>query len=195
MHAGPEILTSLFTLKAHLAMLVLWYCKNTHIWTHVFISPDETPFCDPHFKNSPSGDVLLCDPVVYIGVMATSTVNKKKNVNLGQSSACECVTQRCGCQSHSESQEVRRGKRFLLCLPWNILVNAVEAGLRFVFAVTGQVEGEDSECVWRLSGGCGDLNVLLKKTDSMINSNINRKTLHGLVMRQTRAWCPMKYNQ
>ena len=56
-------------------------------------------------------------------------------------------------------------------------MNAVEAGLRFVFAVAGQVEGEDSECVWRLSGGRRDLNVLLQRDiHNKVNSNIYQKS-------------------
>ena len=53
-------------------------------------------------------------------------------------------------------------------------MNAVKAGLRFVFAVAGQVEGEDSECVGRLSGGRWDLNVLLQnEINNKVNYNIH----------------------
>jgi hypothetical protein len=42
-----------------------------------------------------------------------------------------------------------------------MLVDAVNAGLRFVFAITGQVEGEDPECIWGLWGWGRDLDILL----------------------------------
>lgn len=41
---------------------------------------------------------------------------------------------------------------FFCVLPINILVNTVEAGLRFVFTVTGQVEGEDTESIRSIRG-------------------------------------------
>lgn len=50
-------------------------------------------------------------------------------------------------------------------LPRNKLVDAVEAGLRLVFAVAGQVEGEDSESIGGLGGRCRDLYVLLKNEE------------------------------
>lgn len=41
-------------------------------------------------------------------------------------------------------------------------MNAVEAGLGLVFAVTGQVEGEDSESIGGFGGRGRDLYVLLE---------------------------------
>jgi len=43
-------------------------------------------------------------------------------------------------------------KIYISVLPRNILVNTVKAGLRFVFTVTGQIEGEDTESVRRIRG-------------------------------------------
>lgn len=55
------------------------------------------------------------------------------------------------------------GKSYVCCLPWDILVNAVEAGLRLVFAVTGQVEREDSESIRGFGSRRRDLYVLSRK--------------------------------
>lgn len=52
------------------------------------------------------------------------------------------------------------GKSYVCFLPRDILVNAVEAGLRLVFVVAGQVEGEDSEAGGSLRGRRRDLYVL-----------------------------------
>lgn len=41
-------------------------------------------------------------------------------------------------------------------------MNAVEAGLRLVFAITGQVEGEDSESIGGIRGRSRDLYVLIE---------------------------------
>ena len=55
-------------------------------------------------------------------------------------------------------------------------MDAVEAGLRFVFAVAGQVEGEDAQSVGRLRGGRRDLNVLLEKDrHNKVNSNVPQR--------------------
>lgn len=42
-------------------------------------------------------------------------------------------------------------------------MNAVEAGLRFVFAVARQVEREDSESIRGFGGRCRDLYVLQRQ--------------------------------
>lgn len=47
-------------------------------------------------------------------------------------------------------------------------MNAVEAGLRLVFAVAGQVKGEDPECIWGFWSQCGDLYVLLGSDNAII---------------------------
>lgn len=46
-------------------------------------------------------------------------------------------------------------------------MNAVEAGLGLVFAVTGQVKREDPEGIWGIGSQCRDLYVLfcLKKEE------------------------------
>jgi len=45
-------------------------------------------------------------------------------------------------------------------VPRDILVDAVKAGLRLVFAVAGQVEGKDAKSGGRLRRGSWDLDVL-----------------------------------
>lgn len=47
-----------------------------------------------------------------------------------------------------------------LLLPRDILVYTVEAGLRFVLAVAGQVEGEDTQCIGSLRGASRNFDVL-----------------------------------
>lgn len=49
--------------------------------------------------------------------------------------------------------------------PGNILVDAVEAGLWLVFAVAGQVEGEDAQSSGRVCSGSRDLDVLQEENE------------------------------
>ena len=52
-------------------------------------------------------------------------------------------------------------------------MNAVKAGLRFIFAVAGQVEGKDSQGIRRLRGRGWDLDVLWQRKPSVLNHRPN----------------------
>lgn len=57
-------------------------------------------------------------------------------------------------------------------------MNAVEAGLRFVFAVTGKVEREDSESIGGFRGRRWDLHVLIKTKNMKLLETLFRGIKH-----------------
>lgn len=57
-------------------------------------------------------------------------------------------------------------------LPRSILVYAVEAGLRFVFAVAGQVEGEDSQCIGSLGGAGRNFDILERRDTRLLDRRL-----------------------